>query len=138
MTYALPNLVVVLSPPGRWTPTPFNYGRLDKPAFAAALASQLYLAVLQAFPPMKAWTAASFNYNWVVTGAVLAFATLLYLVRGRHTYQGIDLDAVRRLQTGQGPVDGVPVLTPVASSQATTAPRDGKDGVTKLNSTTKM
>lgn len=136
LTFALPNLLVVLAPAGRWTPGPYNYGRFDKPVFAAALASQLYLAVLQAFPTTKAWTAASFNYNWVVTAGVLIFAALLYVVRGRHTYQGIDLDAVRRLQTAPGGVEGVPVLSPVASSQAT-VPQEG-GGVTKVNSTTKM
>lgn len=145
LTYSLPNLLVVLSG-DRWTPGPFNYGRFDKPVFAWAFCSQLYLAVMQAFPPMRAWTAATFNYNWIVTVGVLLLAVALYLVVGRHKYRGIDLDAVRSLQLqghghGHGQLEGVSPVESRATVQQrkmTSSAGGGDDDVTKVSSTTKM
>lgn len=112
LTYALPNFMVLFAG-NRWVPGPFSFGRFDKPIFAWACLTQVYLVIMEAFPSAPTWDALTFNYNWVVTLGVLLFAAVSYPILGKN-FKGIDIEAMRELQQTHGDFDGVPV-SPTAS-----------------------
>jgi hypothetical protein len=88
---AIPVGLRLFVPRDRWIPGPWNLGRWSRPIHAFAFLSQVYFMVMESFPLIKAWDAATtFNFNWVVTLAVVCVSVVIYLAWGKN-YAGIPL-----------------------------------------------
>ncbi|KAM0544364.1 hypothetical protein ACHAPJ_011823 [Fusarium lateritium] len=81
----------------RWVPGPWNLGKFSILVHAWALLAQFYIVIMESFPSTAHWTAASFNYNWVVSLAAILISMILYCLFGSH-YKGIDLEALDRFR----------------------------------------
>ncbi|KAK6382391.1 GABA/polyamine transporter [Exophiala oligosperma] len=92
LTMGLPNWLRLFAG-DRWVPGPFNYGRWSKPIYLLAGLGQLWLAVMESFPPEREWTASTLNYSWCLTLGVIIFAMILYRFLGKN-YTGPDFEAL--------------------------------------------
>lgn len=79
----------------RWVSGPFSLGSFSKPVHIWAFLTQIYMVIIFSFPTQRAWTTATFNYNWVVGLSTVIIAIILYALFGSR-YQGIDLDALEK------------------------------------------
>ncbi|KAF2012912.1 amino acid transporter [Aaosphaeria arxii CBS 175.79] len=93
ITWAIP-VALRLGAGDRWRPGQFNLGRWSVLVHAFTIASQIYLIVMEAFPPRAAFDASSFNYNWVLTVAVILISLGYYYFIGCHIYS-FDAERVR-------------------------------------------
>ncbi|KAL4736662.1 hypothetical protein BDV11DRAFT_207462 [Aspergillus similis] len=78
----------------RWVPGRSSLGRWSIPVHGFALLSQIFLVVMECFPPYREWTVYTFNYNSVVTVAAIVLSCLLYLVYGKKHYKGLNAEAL--------------------------------------------
>ncbi|PYI30060.1 hypothetical protein BP00DRAFT_477611 [Aspergillus indologenus CBS 114.80] len=78
----------------RWVPGPWSLGRWSLPIHAVAVVTQLYLITMECFPPERAWTAGTFNYNFALTVGAFLVAGGFYGGMGRKTYRGLDMEAL--------------------------------------------
>ncbi|OQD79758.1 hypothetical protein PENANT_c044G01967 [Penicillium antarcticum] len=75
LVMALPDCLR-LTAESRFVPDPFYLGVISKPTQAFALMTQVHMIIMEAFPTSSAWTAANFNYKWVVTlGTIMVDAS---------------------------------------------------------------
>lgn len=86
----------------RFVQGPFNYGRLSKPVHVWALLSTFWLVIMESFPASAEWTAATFNFNWVVTLAAFTGAIIAWFTFGKRNYKGLDLDAIAAWRRAAG------------------------------------
>jgi len=82
LTMGLPNWLRLFAG-DKWVPGPVNFGRFSIPIFAVAAVGQLYLAIMESFPPVRAWDATTMNYSWCLTLGVIIFASILYPTLGK-------------------------------------------------------
>lgn len=78
----------------RWIPGPFNLGRWSIPVHSFALVSQLYIIVMECFPPYRKWTTSTMNYNFAVTTVAVLISCVLYLTVGRKNFTGLNMEAL--------------------------------------------
>ncbi|KAL4745058.1 hypothetical protein BDW72DRAFT_199001 [Aspergillus terricola var. indicus] len=93
ITFVLPILFRIFAG-DRWVPGRFSLGRWSIPVHGFALLSQIFLIVMECFPPYRNWTVYTFNYNSVVTIAAILLSCLLYFVYGRKHYKGLNAEAL--------------------------------------------
>lgn len=84
--YAIP-VYLRLRAGDRFVPGPWNLGRWSRPIGWTAVVWVVLVTVLFCLPPVSPVTAKSFNYSVVALLAVLAVATVLWLTRGRRSYE---------------------------------------------------
>lgn len=111
LTMGLPNWLRLFAG-DKWVPGPINFGRWSKPIFLWAGLTQLYLAIMESFPPVRAWDASTLNYSWCLTLGVILFALVLYPSLGKN-YTGPDFEALEHYRH-----DRVEGIAPVESVQA--------------------
>ncbi|KAJ5683332.1 amino acid transporter [Penicillium macrosclerotiorum] len=100
-TYILPIVLRLFAGP-RFVPGPWHYGRFSKPIHALAALCQIYFIVIESFPtttPVP--TAASFNYNWVLTVGVMGAAVGLWFLQG-HAFADLSGQIARHHQQARG------------------------------------
>ncbi|KAL2809116.1 amino acid/polyamine transporter I [Aspergillus granulosus] len=78
----------------RWVPGRWNMGIWSIPVHVATFISQLYLIIMECFPPYKAWDASNLNYNFAVTIGACIISCVLYWVTGRKHFKGPDPEAL--------------------------------------------
>ncbi|KAL4885751.1 amino acid/polyamine transporter I [Aspergillus karnatakaensis] len=78
----------------RWVPGRFSLGRWSIPVHITALITQSYLIVMECFPPEKAWTVHTFNYNSIVTIGAIILSCIMYVLYGRKHFKGLDMEAL--------------------------------------------
>lgn len=78
----------------RWVPGPWNLGRWSIPIHVITVVTQIYFIIVECFPPERAWTWATFNYNFALTFGATLISVALYLGGGRKTYKGLDMAAL--------------------------------------------
>ncbi|KAF2009030.1 amino acid transporter [Aaosphaeria arxii CBS 175.79] len=97
LVYLLPIGLRLVAPKERYTPGPWNLGRMSWPVAFCGFVTGCWLIVMETFPTTPNWTVASFNYNWVVSLATMGIAALLWVCIGGN-YKGINLEALRGMQ----------------------------------------
>lgn len=70
-------------PPSRW-----SLGRFAIPCNIIALLYITFAFIMSFFPIYKVVTAASMNWSVLVWGIIVIFATIAFIVQGRHVYKG--------------------------------------------------
>jgi amino acid transporter len=83
--YAIP-VYLRLRAGDRFTPGPWNLGRWSKPIGWTAVAWVGFVTILFCLPQVSPVTGKSFNYASVTLLVVLLLATVLWLTRGRRSY----------------------------------------------------
>lgn len=96
LTFVIPIALRVFLP-ARFIPGPWNCGKFSWPVAVLALASSVWLLIMECFPTSPNWTASTFNYDWVVTAGVLLLAVVFWLTIGRN-YTGVNLEALQAMQ----------------------------------------
>ncbi|KAL3482720.1 amino acid/polyamine transporter I [Aspergillus germanicus] len=104
ITFVLPILFRIFAG-NRWVPGRFSLGRWSIPVHVLSLVSQVYLIVMECFPPEKAWTIMTLNYNSIVTIAAALLSCLLYVVYGRKHYRGLNVEALAAWRRHHGVID---------------------------------
>ncbi|KAL2787819.1 amino acid/polyamine transporter I [Aspergillus keveii] len=104
ITFILPILFRIFAGK-RWVPGRFSLGRWSIPVHVLSLVIQVYLIVMECFPPEKAWTIETFNYNSIVTIAAGLLSCLLYVVYGRKHYRGLNAEALAAWRRHHGVID---------------------------------
>jgi hypothetical protein len=79
---------------GRWVPGPWNLGKFSKPVHVWSILSVIGMVVLECFPPMAGWTAATFNYNWIILLFAILASVLFWYIVGSKNYCGPDQEAL--------------------------------------------
>lgn len=91
-----------LFPKDRWIPGPFNLGRWSIPVHGFTIISQLYLIIMECFPPYRQWTGATMNYNFAVTLGAISIAGVLYMTVGKNSYKGLNMEVLAARQRDHG------------------------------------
>ncbi|KAL4753501.1 hypothetical protein BDW72DRAFT_26338 [Aspergillus terricola var. indicus] len=104
ITFVLPILFRIFAG-NRWVPGRFSLGRWSIPIHALALLGQVYLIIMECFPPEKAWTIMTFNYNSIVTIAAGLLSCVLYVVYGRKHYRGLNVEALAAWRSHHGVIE---------------------------------
>ncbi|KAL3447773.1 amino acid/polyamine transporter I [Aspergillus insuetus] len=89
----------------RWVPGRFSLGRWSIPVHVLSLLIQFYLIIMECFPPEKAWTVMTFNYNSIVTIAAGLLSCVLYVVYGRKHYKGLNVEALAAWRRHHGVIE---------------------------------
>jgi amino acid transporter len=84
--YAIP-VYLRLRAGRRFVPGPWNLGRWSRPIGWTAVVWVAFVTVLFCLPQTSPVTVGSFNYASVALAAVLGLATVLWLTRGRRSYE---------------------------------------------------
>ncbi|RAK84384.1 hypothetical protein BO79DRAFT_275719 [Aspergillus costaricaensis CBS 115574] len=92
----------------RWVPGPWSLGRWSIPIHTLAVVTQLYLIIMECFPPERAWTAETFNYNFALTVGAFLIACGFYWGMGRKTYRGLDMEALEAWRRNHADLAGHP------------------------------
>ncbi|KAL2817635.1 amino acid/polyamine transporter I [Aspergillus granulosus] len=101
ITFVMPILFRIFAG-DRWVPGRFSLGRWSIPVHVLSLLSQIYIIVMECFPPYRAWTVYTFNYNSVVTVGAILLSCFLYLVYGRRHYRGLNVEALESWRRHHG------------------------------------
>lgn len=76
----------------RWVPGPFNLGQWSIPVHLFAAISQIYIIIMECFPPYHQWDGSTMNYNFAVTIGAILVSCILYIFVGKHNYKGLNIE----------------------------------------------
>jgi amino acid transporter len=93
VNYMIPN-ILVLCFPARFVRGPFHCGRWTAPVFMWAVASQVFLILIESIPLSKNWTAATFNYQWVIALGSMLLVGFMWFMIGPD-FKGVSASQVR-------------------------------------------
>lgn len=77
VTWAIPVALRIFAS-DRWIPGKFNFGRWSMPIHIFTLLSQIYILIMESFPPYAAFDGLTFNYAWVLTVIVGLLAAIFF------------------------------------------------------------
>lgn len=90
----LPPMILRVYQGQNFVPGPFNYGRWSMPIHCFAILFVVWIVIMESFPAEAGWTAATFNYDWVVAVGAILLSIVLWFLHGRKHFKGVDWEVV--------------------------------------------
>lgn len=90
----LPPMILRVYQGQNFVPGPFNYGRWSIPIHCFAILFIVWIVIVESFLTTSNWTAATFNYNWVVTVGAILLSVILWFLHGSRHFEGVEWETV--------------------------------------------